>query len=543
MTLSEWLKRIAGTTTHPYRVPDGEDKAELIAAYNLENAKRTLRVGRVASIVAMIAMPYFIFQDIYVLKLDILPWRILGSAPFPIFAILAFTALPKRVKLTIPIYAACMFAFVGMMAGIVAQVLTDGASSEYSRYLVIDSLVVVMVATYIFSGGLKRLLAPMLFGPFAAMALYVIVASPLSSQQLSILSNPAGIALILSLMGEYQERLSFNEFAMRRLAGKRGTIIAAQNNELAVLNAELETALVRLEADLEDKRLAEERIRQDRSILQAFLDSIADPAYVVDTELAVAFANQAFAQGLGLALESIIGRRLPDLLPEVFDRYQKQTLETVSRTREFARIEIETGGRVIEDNVYPVLDPDGRVAYFGILGKDITERKRSETALADLASRDALTGLQNRRSMGEALEKAVARASRGQRSALLYLDLDNFKIVNDRRGHEAGDEVLRSVASLLVKSIRAEDSVFRLGGDEFAVILDGTQLGDVRPLIDRLRASLKGKAFVFDGEAFEIGLSVGAAEIDGHSESAAILSIADAAMYADKKARKSALGA
>jgi PAS domain S-box-containing protein len=153
---------------------------------------------------------------------------------------------------------------------------------------------------------------------------------------------------------------------------------------------------------------------------------------VVNRGFTVVFANQAFASGVRADLSSIIGRNLAALIPSEFEKYHGETLEAVNRSRKPVQVELENNGRVFENTVYPVFDSDEEIVYLGVLTKDITERKVNEQALEDIAARDAMTGLFNRRFLMEALGKAVANANRGQSSVLLYIDLDDFKIVNDR---------------------------------------------------------------------------------------------------------------
>lgn len=165
---------------------------------------------------------------------------------------------------------------------------------------------------------------------------------------------------------------------------------------------------------------------------------------------------------------------------------------------------------------------------------EITERKRYEEKLEYFAIHDTLTGLLNRRSLEDMLKRTIARAKRGVMSSLLYIDLDNFKNVNDTIGHGAGDEVLISLTGLLTAELRTEDVVFRLGGDEFAVILEGIDRRGALPAAERLRAAIEAHPFKLEGRVFPLSLSIGLIGIEGTLTMSELMSQADAAMYQSK---------
>jgi diguanylate cyclase (GGDEF)-like protein/PAS domain S-box-containing protein len=174
---------------------------------------------------------------------------------------------------------------------------------------------------------------------------------------------------------------------------------------------------------------------------------------------------------------------------------------------------------------------------------DITARKEAEIRLAHLALHDPLTGLPNRRALAEALEQALARAQRtGMPLAVLALDLDGFKAINDRHGHPAGDATLLEVSDRLRRTIRRSDLVARLGGDEFAVI--ASELSGPTPvsrLAKRIGAAL-GAPIVLPDAVAEIAVSIGVAFYPGDGETTEeLLSRADAALYAAKRERAGCL--
>lgn len=172
--------------------------------------------------------------------------------------------------------------------------------------------------------------------------------------------------------------------------------------------------------------------------------------------------------------------------------------------------------------------------YFVSVFDDITKRKRYEKKLEYFAIHDQLTGLLNRHSLEDMLSRTIAKAKRGAVSSPLFMDLDNFKDVNDSVGHNAGDEVLITFAGLFKGAVRTEDIVFRLGGDEFAILLDGMASRESLPAAGRLRATVEAHNFELEGRVFPLSLSIGLIEIDGTLATGELLSQADAAMYRAK---------
>jgi diguanylate cyclase (GGDEF)-like protein len=178
-----------------------------------------------------------------------------------------------------------------------------------------------------------------------------------------------------------------------------------------------------------------------------------------------------------------------------------------------------------------------------------TEIERLRGALTQSAARieeleqsaheDALTGLLNRRGFERAFARTIAYLKRyGGSAALIYLDLDNFKPVNDKYGHAAGDVVLREISRLIASSVRASDIVARIGGDEIAVLLLNIDAIQTELKARALEARAKNAEFEMSGTTLDVGLSAGATMLSGDDELEAALKRADAAMYARKKERK-----
>ncbi|WJJ94623.1 GGDEF domain-containing protein [Neopusillimonas aromaticivorans] len=165
--------------------------------------------------------------------------------------------------------------------------------------------------------------------------------------------------------------------------------------------------------------------------------------------------------------------------------------------------------------------------------------KEQQAELSRAAHHDSLTGLPNRRLLADRIKTALATARRqNTRIALLFMDLDEFKPINDTLGHEAGDKVLQLVARRLQASVRETDSVARLGGDEFVILM--TNLGDdaltvTELLAEKIMTAIKAP-FDLDGSPYQIGTSIGAAVGDGNQTEASLMRLADNLMYEAKAA-------
>ena len=196
------------------------------------------------------------------------------------------------------------------------------------------------------------------------------------------------------------------------------------------------------------------------------------------------------------------------------------------------------GGTVfaVEHTAAPIRDERGQVHGGILIFRDVTEVRSLASQLSYQASHDALTGLVNRREFEIRLQQALDNARIEHCSyALCYLDLDQFKVINDTCGHAAGDELLKQVSNDLKSILRDSDTLSRLGGDEFGVLLEGCSLDKAREIAEKLRETLKSLRFAWDDKQFEIGVSIGVVPITTVSGNLAdLLSSADSACYEAK---------
>jgi diguanylate cyclase (GGDEF)-like protein/PAS domain S-box-containing protein len=267
---------------------------------------------------------------------------------------------------------------------------------------------------------------------------------------------------------------------------------------------------------------------------------------VIDPQARIVLANAAAESLLGV--DGLAGRALSGVPVDLLDdRGRLLTDERLPLARalrgEEVRAEVVRFVRPdgtllwVEMHANPLVDEAGEVRGAVASYDDVTERVERDRRTRREADTDPLTGLANRRSLERTLQAAITRAQANARCvAVLMLDLDGFKAVNDRHGHAAGDEVLREVARRLRRSVRERDLVARLGGDEFVVVL--TDLGAVPDAVDRVECKLAEPFGLGDGVAAPLSAAVGVAVFPTDGRTVAdLLAAADREMYAAKASR------
>jgi diguanylate cyclase (GGDEF)-like protein/PAS domain S-box-containing protein len=278
-------------------------------------------------------------------------------------------------------------------------------------------------------------------------------------------------------------------------------------------------------------------------VLDAVLDAAASLIVVVDTNGALVHWNRACERLSGYSAEELgSSGAVLELIPEEDRATAVGVLEALSRGESPVVIEVRwrtRGGdlRLIEWSNTALTDAEDNVTHVVGTGIDVTERRGLEERLRHLADHDALTGLINRRRFEEELERHLAEGRRyGMTGALLVLDLDGFKAVNDEHGHKAGDHVLCAVADALTHRLRESDIVARIGGDEFAVLLPRGSSAEAEKVCGSLEQAIPAEVPAPGDHRIE--LSIGFAPFEEGVESIDdILTAADASMYAVKAGR------
>ncbi len=246
---------------------------------------------------------------------------------------------------------------------------------------------------------------------------------------------------------------------------------------------ELQQALERMRGKLRQSTI-------NKNYLTSVLNSMTDAVFVTSPDGVIKTANTAACKLLGYSEEEVLGRGIAAILDECeredFDLLQaaQETRETVVRTRNGQTIPVSlTGSQIASD------DPQFQGNIF--VARNITDRKRAERRIRYLARYDALTKVPNRMQFHHLLQQAIARGLRsGQSVALLYLDMDRFKEVNDTFGHGSGDRVLEVLAERLTRALPKDTVIGRLAGDEFALFVDGLPAESGQPRADRAPRAL-----------------------------------------------------
>jgi diguanylate cyclase (GGDEF)-like protein/PAS domain S-box-containing protein len=302
-----------------------------------------------------------------------------------------------------------------------------------------------------------------------------------------------------------------------------------------------QSVVARGDALVRERRAA--RMVEDR--FASLIANASDVIMIVEPDGVLRFASPASERTLGLTPAEITGRSLLELWAvEEAEKLRGFLAEVAAAppagTVGPVELRVERGAkRYVVEAVGSNLTQDPAVRGLALNFRDISERKALEEQLRKLAFHDPLTLLANRNLFRDRVQHALTIAQRGHAClAVMFLDLDNFKNINDTLGHDAGDRLLQAVAHRVLQNTRAADTVARLGGDEFAVLMEGIAgSGEVDPVADALVAALN-MPFQLDGREVRVGASMGVAISAAAAGAEELLSNADIAMYHAKAAGK-----
>ncbi|TAH11739.1 MAG: EAL domain-containing protein [Curvibacter sp.] len=358
-----------------------------------------------------------------------------------------------------------------------------------------------------------------------------------------------------SLRSRLQEQMEDLQATSRVLDAQEMTLVHKQGHEVPILssyamvfaNAKV-AEFFRLDIDLAERRRTESELRVAATAFEA-----QEGMMVTNARREILRVNQAFTKISGYDAHEVIGKN-PGMFSSGWhdDAFYTQMNEALDKEGHW---EGEIWNRRKNGDVYPqlmhissVVDDGGAVSHYVATQIDITQRKAAEDQVRQLAFYDTLTGLPNRRMLLDRLQHALASSARsGACGALLFIDLDHFKTLNDTLGHDKGDLLLQEVAQRLIDGVREEDTVARLGGDEYVVMLEGldalreTAAGQATLVGEKIIATLS-KPYRLAGHEYHSTQSMGLTLFSGHEAALEdLLKQADLAMYQAKNAGRNGL--
>jgi diguanylate cyclase (GGDEF)-like protein/PAS domain S-box-containing protein len=302
------------------------------------------------------------------------------------------------------------------------------------------------------------------------------------------------------------------------------------------------THYLAIKEDITERKSAERKLVRSEASLRAILDNVPYLIWLKDTESRFIAVNRAFFKTTGLpSIDDVPGKTDFDLWPKALAEKYRADDADVMATRQQKLTEERSldNGRVtwVETFKAPILDKDGNLIGTTGFARDITERKETEETVRHLAHFDALTDLPNRVMLSDRIGQSLTMAKRDKTHlAIVLLDLDKFKPINDTYGHAVGDLLLQEAGKRMRDSVRESDTVSRLGGDEFVVLLPVIETAhDAQSVAEKILHALN-QPFYLAGHKLEISASMGISIYPQHgSDETELVKNADIAMYQSKK--------
>jgi diguanylate cyclase (GGDEF)-like protein/PAS domain S-box-containing protein len=319
-----------------------------------------------------------------------------------------------------------------------------------------------------------------------------------------------------------------------RIATRNALVLVALVGTIVLLGAGLLTVLFT------------RQVRRTKELAQVTLHSIGDGVITADAEGRVEYLNPVAEQYTGWTTSQARGRPLGEIY-RIIDERTGKGLDPLAQPpaplpgEEVSAVSVrlvDRNGREcpIRYSHAPIRNHDGRALGVIVVFHDISQIRAMAQQLLWQASHDALTGLVNRREFERRLTELIDTArGQGREHALLFMDLDNFKAVNDTCGHTAGDELLRQLTALMLSRMRGSDTLARLGGDEFGALLESCPFDQALRIANAMRETVREFRFGWEGKTFSVGVSIGLVPINAESGNLnRVLSLADACCYEAK---------
>ncbi|EGV52205.1 sensor domain-containing protein [Candidatus Endoriftia persephone] len=364
-----------------------------------------------------------------------------------------------------------------------------------------------------------------------------------SNEQILTLRLPQ-ISTYISDWDQFREQITHagSLYFLDRLRCRDGNLLDV---EVYATQVDLDQSryIIATARDITERKATDEKLRQAAAVFE----STAEGVMICDPQDRIVAVNRAFTEITGYSLEEMVGQKPSILSSGLHDNEFFQQIR--SALHNSGRWQGEIWNRRMNGESFPewltiseVRDPNGELTHYVSVFSDITTVKQAQQKLEHLAQHDPLTGLPNRLLIDEMLEHTIGGARReDKRSAVMFLDLDGFKTINDSLGHRVGDRVLQKVADRLRRALRGPDMVARLGGDEFLVVIERLdQQADVAIIAEKLLAQFR-EAFPVEGRELFITASIGISLFPGDGATAAdLIQHADSAMYRAKESGRNA---
>jgi diguanylate cyclase (GGDEF)-like protein/PAS domain S-box-containing protein len=358
--------------------------------------------------------------------------------------------------------------------------------------------------------------------------------------------HPDDRAHVLNTMQRQADRCAAYDIEYR-LHRPDGTLLWLNSCAETVCEDGLPVRTLGLVWDNSARKQLEHEVFERKELAEVTLASIGDAVVTTDATGTVRFLNRVAEQLTGWTCEQAVGESVSAVVPLVLEASGEPLESPALRCLRVCQaigvsshdqLVTRDGRRLaIEDSSAPIWSRDGQVLGAVMVFRDVSHARKLANQVSWQAAHDALTGLVNRRTFETAVADALRSAKdEGHRHAMLYMDLDRFKIVNDSCGHGAGDVLLQTLARLLQGHMRESDTLARLGGDELGVLLPFCPLPRALRRADEIRGAVRDFRFLWNDRAFELGVSIGLVEIDADSKSMSELMIAaDQACYMAKE--------
>jgi diguanylate cyclase (GGDEF)-like protein/PAS domain S-box-containing protein len=340
-------------------------------------------------------------------------------------------------------------------------------------------------------------------------------------------------------------RVRHFEYQLRTRAGRVVTVL--ENSRLVTAVDGRPLYFEGTITDITQRKAAERALFNEKERAQVTLQSIGDAVVTTDARGNIEYLNPVAEQLTGWESREVQGSPIEAIIVLNDELTNEPVVNPVSRALQEGRVVTLTDNVVlvardgstiaIQDSAAPIQDRNGQVVGAVMVFHDVRQERQLHRRLAYLASHDALTGFINRRELEDRLSAVLAavKAAPGKMAALLYMDLDQFKVVNDTCGHSAGDLLLRQLGDVLRARVPKTGALARLGGDEFAVLLPDLTMQAATEIAESLREAIASFRFSWRDNALQVGVSIGIVPVEHHSDSvAALMSAADVACYVAK---------